>query len=95
MLDEGARVPLVQGSQGTKTTASKNPLFSPLQLSDEDLNKATDEYLAEKKEEMDLLFESNRLKPGDDGYVYDKAVDFGVGEKMESGWDSDGTMSDF
>ena len=62
---------------------------------DEDLNKATDEYLEKKKEEMDVLFESNRLKPGDEGYVYDKEVDFDVGPKMESGWDSDDTMSDF
>ena len=61
----------------------------------EDLNKATDEYLEKKKEEMDVLFESNRLKPGDEGYVYDKEVDFDVGPKMESGWDSDDTMSDF
>ena len=37
---------------------------------------------------MDVLFEANRLKPGDDGYEYDKEVNFG-GPKMESGWDSE------
>lgn len=25
---------------------------------------------------MDSCFEANRLKPGDEGYVWDKAVDF-------------------
>lgn len=63
--------------------------------SDEDLNKATDEYLEKKKEEMNAMFELHRLKPGDEDYVYDKEVDFDVGPKMESGWDSDDSMSDF
>ena len=72
------------------------PLYpAKTSVNDDDLNKATDEYLEKKKEEMDVLFESNRLKPGDEGYVYDKEVDFDVGPKMESGWDSDETMSDF
>ena len=72
------------------------PLYPPKKnTSDEDLNKATDEYLEKKKEEMNIVFESNRVKPGDEGYVYDKEVDFDVGPKMESGWDSDDTMSDF
>ena len=64
--------------------------------SDEDLNKVSDEYLAKKKEEMNLLFETNCLKPGDVGYIYDKEVDFDNEPKMESGWDSDdSSMSDF
>ena len=63
--------------------------------SDEDLNKASDDHLARRKEEMNLLFETNRLKPGDEGYVYDKEVDFDNEAKMESGWDSDDSMSDF
>ena len=72
------------------------PLYPPKKnISDEDLNKATDEYLEKKKEEMNIVFESNRVKPGDEGYVYDKEVDFDDGPKMESGWDSDDTMSDF
>ena len=72
------------------------PLYPPKKnTSDEDLNKATDEYLEKKKEEMNIVFESNRVKPGDEGYVYDKEVDFDDGPKMESGWDSDDTMSDF
>jgi hypothetical protein len=64
-------------------------------VTDDDLNKATDEYLEKKKEEMSVLFELNRVKPGDEGYVHDKEVDFDGGPKMESGWDSDDAMSDF
>ena len=37
---------------------------------------------------MDVLFEANKLQPGDDGYEYDKEMDFS-GPRMESGWDSD------
>jgi len=43
---------------------------------------------------MDVQFEANRLRPGDKGYVYDKEVEFGQ-PQIESGWDSDGSCSDF
>lgn len=88
-LDE----PTLKGSLHQYTRDKGQISITP--LSDEDLNKATDEHLAKRKEEMDILFDSNCLKPGDEGYVYDKEVDFDVGPKMESGWDSDDTMSDF
>ena len=39
---------------------------------------------------MDVLFEANRLRPGDDGYEYDKEKDFS-GPKIESAWDSEGS----
>lgn len=55
---------------------------------EEDLNKANDEQLAKRKARMDVLFEANRLQPGDEGYVYDKEVEFGR-PKIESGWDSE------
>ena len=91
-LDE----PSLIGSLHQQTNeATDEGQISVTPLSDEDLNKATDEQLAKKKEEMDVLFESNCLKPGDEGYEYDKEVDFDVGQKMESGWDTDESMSDF
>jgi centrosomal protein CEP19 len=37
---------------------------------------------------MDSKFMANRLKPGDPGYVYDKAVDFG-GPTEAADWDED------
>ena len=59
---------------------------------DEDLNKASDKQLAKRKAEMEVLFEANRLQPGDKGYVYDKEVEFGQ-IKIENGWDSDDESS--
>ena len=54
-----------------------------------DLNKVSDEVLEQKKQEMDELFEKNRLQPGDEGFEYDKEVDFGdESEKVSCGWDS-------
>ena len=41
-----------------------------------DLNVVSDEVNRSAKRLMDGRFEANRLKPGDPGYVYDKAVDF-------------------
>ena len=38
---------------------------------------------------MEKVFEANRLKPGDEGYEYEIEKEFGGGEKIESGWDSD------
>lgn len=62
---------------------------------EEDLNKANDEYLAQRKSEMDTVFQANQLKPGDSNYIYDKEVEFD-GPKIESGWDSgDDSYSDF
>lgn len=63
-------------------------LLNDCHLKDEDLNLLSEDQLKAKKAEMDVLFEANRLKPGDDGYEYDKEVDFS-GPKMESGWDSE------
>jgi centrosomal protein CEP19 len=44
--------------------------------------------LEKVKQEMDVDFEANRLKPGDEGYIYDKQINFGppVGT---SEWDDD------
>jgi hypothetical protein len=39
-----------------------------------DLNKLSDGELKTAKKQMDTLFDANRLKPGDPGYVYDKRV---------------------
>ncbi|KAK7027876.1 Centrosomal protein of 19 kDa [Halocaridina rubra] len=60
----------------------------------QDLNKLTDEDLAKKKKIMDSSFEKNQLKPGDEGYVYDKQVDFNTDNKGEAGWDSTGEQDD-
>lgn len=58
------------------------------------MNKLTRKELDQKKLEMDVLFEANRVKPGDPNYQYDLAMDFEHG-KVESGWDSNNSQSDF
>ena len=59
-----------------------------------DLNKASTNVLLQKKEEMDILFEANRVTPGDKDWVYDKVVDFGEGDKLSCGWDDESENSD-
>ena len=55
---------------------------------EDDLNKVSEDVLKQKKQEMDTEFEQNQLKPGDDGYEYDKEVDFDGDDKVSCGWDS-------
>ena len=50
-----------------------------------DLNQASDDQLAIAKARMNAEFESNRVKPNDPNYVFDKRQDF---EPMsDSSWD--------
>ena len=55
---------------------------------EDDLNKVNDDVLKQKKKEMDKEFEQNQLKPGDEGYEYDKEIDFDADDKVSCGWDS-------
>lgn len=92
LSDDDAHLP-PPGSREPKPAVSHDLLS--VTNSHEDLNKASDEYLARRKEEMNQLFEANCIKPEDKDYVYDKEVDFDNEPRMESGWDSDDSMSDF
>jgi hypothetical protein len=53
-----------------------------------DLNRVSEEENQRAKAEMDLLFNVNRLKPGDPGYVWDKRVDFTTAEESNE-WDEE------
>lgn len=57
-----------------------------------DLNKMSDFMLNRHKENMDKDFSKNVLKPGDQGYEYDKRVDFSKasGKGGAADWDSEG-----
>ena len=58
----------------------------------EDLNRAPVDVVQKRKKEMEVLFEANRVRPGDEGWEYDKEVDFGEGEgdnKLSCGWDDE------
>ena len=54
----------------------------------EDFNKMSETDYEQRKKIMEEQFESQKLKPSDDGFVYDKQVEFPE-PKIESGWDSD------
>ena len=65
------------------------PLKPSLQTTQgDDLNKVSEQVLTKRKEEMDVLFEANRVKPGDEEWVYDKQVNFDEEDKVSCGWDS-------
>ncbi|GMH88097.1 hypothetical protein TL16_g11055 [Triparma laevis f. inornata] len=51
-----------------------------------DLKKVSEEALVKAKEEMEEAFEANRVKKGDDGFEWDKRMDFQAGDE-ESSWD--------
>jgi len=51
-----------------------------------DLNKVSEEALVKAKEEMEEAFEANRIKKGEEGFEWDKRVDFQAGDE-ESSWD--------
>ena len=53
-----------------------------------DLNKASDEEVDRAKSEMDVAFEANRKKLGDDGYEWDKRADFETPSE-ECDWDEE------
>ena len=52
----------------------------------DDLNKASDDVLNVAKAKMDVKFEENRLRPGDEGFVWDKQIDFDPPQEA-SEWD--------
>ena len=52
----------------------------------DDLNKASDDVLTVAKAKMDVKFEENRLRPGDEGFVWDKQIDFDPPQEA-SEWD--------
>jgi hypothetical protein len=51
------------------------------------LNNLSDDELEKVKSKMDVNFKSRQLKPGDDGFEYDKRTEFKPTGLSE--WDSD------
>ena len=83
-------IALPSGNETKEMDKSLDDAHLPSNSDDEkDLNKVSEEALKQKKQEMDELFEKNRLQPGDEGFEYDKEMDFGDESDKEScGWDS-------
>ena len=59
---------------------------------EQDLNKVSEQMLAQQKEKMDILFKANRVQPGGEGWEYDQQQEFGP-PLMEGGWDSDSSST--
>ena len=59
-----------------------------------DLNKVSEEENQRAKDVMDKGFQENALKPGDEGYVYDKVVEFGDATE-DNDWDMESIEDDF
>lgn len=57
------------------------------------INYTIQEVNKSAKRIMDTKFEANRLKPGDPGYVWDKAVDFDTPTETAD-WDEEDDESD-
>jgi centrosomal protein CEP19 len=58
------------------------------QLPQADYNRVSEVQLKQVKNRMDVVFQQNLLKPGDEEYVYDKQVDFQAPQK-KSEWDDE------
>ena len=54
------------------------------------LNKLSDNELAKHKKAMDKEFDKNFVKPSDDGFVYDKVVDFAMSRGKKHDWEDEG-----
>jgi hypothetical protein len=69
----------------TKTSQShKHNLIDDL-IPFGNLNKVSEKDLSKAKEKMNVAFNSNKILPGDEGYQYDKRVNFEV--ESECSWD--------
>lgn len=67
--------------------------FAKVDYSTMNLNKLSTEQIAAHKKKMDEKFSKNQLKPGDQGFVYDKRIEFkkseGGAAKQDTSWDED------
>jgi len=60
-----------------------------------DLNKVSHEELQAAKDAMKVDFVKNSLKPGDEGYIWDKRVEFNMEDNSEDdSWDDDSEEDD-
>ncbi|CAI8013204.1 hypothetical protein GBAR_LOCUS8407 [Geodia barretti] len=59
---------------------------------EQDLNKVSEQTLAQEKKKMDNLFETNQILSGGKDWEYDKQNNFEP-PQMESGWDSESSST--
>ncbi|KAF1327144.1 Molybdenum cofactor synthesis protein 2 large subunit, partial [Globisporangium splendens] len=68
----------------TATTATAAAAMLP----QADYNRVSETQLRQVKQKMDLVFQQNFVRPGEEGYVYDKQVTFQPTQDA-SDWDDD------
>ena len=66
---------------------SPPPARAPPAREDVDLNKVSEFRLKAAKLEMDVGFSQSLKRPGDEGYEYDKQVDFEPAGDSDGSWD--------
>lgn len=76
----------VAPAPSASAAVSVDPEAKALVTSIGDLQKVGPAALQAAKAKMDILFEAVRLKPGDEGYVYDRRVEFAE-PRETSDWD--------
>lgn len=59
---------------------------APAKLPQADYNRVSETQLKQVKQKMDLVFEQNIIRPDQEGYQYDKQVDFQAATEA-SDWD--------
>lgn len=68
-----------------KPASSKLDAFK---LPDVDLQRVAPSVVVQVKKQMDVVFEANRKRPGEDGYVYNVEVEFEEGHESNE-WDEE------
>ena len=68
-----------------KPSSSKLDAFK---LPDVDLQRVAPSVVVQVKKQMDVVFEANRKRPGEDGYVYNVEVEFDEGHESNE-WDEE------
>ena len=77
----------VPSPMASPVAPSPPPARAPPAREDVDLNKVSEFRLKAAKLEMDVGFSQSLKRPGDDGYEYDKQVDFEPAGDSDGSWD--------
>ncbi len=84
----GAASPLASPVESLASPVVSPPRAAPPPAREEiDLNKVSEFRLKAAKLEMDVGFSESLKRPGDDGYEYDKQVDFEPAGDSDGSWD--------
>ena len=77
----------VPSPMASPVAPSPPPARAPPAREDVDLNKVSEFRLKAAKLEMDVGFSQSLKRPGDEGYEYDKQVDFEPAGDSDGSWD--------